>query len=70
MKTTGRPDIVGIMPDHTGRFLGIEVKRPGEKQRPDQIEFQSRAEKWRGVYIVATSAKEAIEKVMDAELVP
>jgi len=34
---TGIADILGIMPD--GRFLAIEVKRPGNKPTPNQVQF-------------------------------
>lgn len=33
----GTSDLIGIMPD--GRFLAIEVKRPGGKPSPEQINF-------------------------------
>ena len=32
----GTPDIIGWLPG--GRFLGIEIKRPGERPRPSQVE--------------------------------
>lgn len=32
----GWPDIIGWLPGD-GRFLGIEVKRPGEEPTPDQL---------------------------------
>jgi hypothetical protein len=33
----GSCDILGVLPD--GRFLGLEIKRKGERPRPDQVEF-------------------------------
>ena len=33
----GSSDIIGIMPD--GRFLAIEVKKPGKKPTPEQLNF-------------------------------
>lgn len=34
---TGSADIIGIMPD--GRFLAIEVKKPGKKPTKEQTNF-------------------------------
>jgi hypothetical protein len=34
----GIPDIILL---HNSKFIGFEVKRPGEKLRPEQITFQS-----------------------------
>jgi hypothetical protein len=31
----GSPDLIGVLPN--GRFLAVEVKRPGQKPRPNQI---------------------------------
>lgn len=50
---TGSPDIVGILPD--GRFLGIEVKKPGKKPTEAQNEFLGRIRNTNGVAFVATS---------------
>jgi hypothetical protein len=57
---TGSPDIIGIMPDGSGRFFGIEVKGSRGRQNPNQIEFERQVKKWNGVYIVAHSLEEAI----------
>jgi len=37
----GLPDLMGILSD--GTFLGIEVKKPGGKVSPEQIEFINQA---------------------------
>jgi hypothetical protein len=55
----GFPDIVGIVPD-TGQFLAIEVKRPGGRQSPEQLEFQATVERSNGLYIVAESLDDVI----------
>lgn len=36
----GVPDIIVIAGVRGGQFIGIECKRPGAKQREDQINFQ------------------------------
>lgn len=54
----GLPDIFGCI---NGRYLGIEVKNPGEKaKRIQELELQS-IEKAGGVTGVATSIPEAID---------
>jgi len=55
----GVADILGIMPDGSGRMLAIEVKGPKGKQSMEQVLFQKRIEKGGGVYILA----ECIEDV-------
>ena len=54
----GHPDIAGILAD--GRWLGLEGKRPGERQSEGQRNFQRMIEGFGGVYLVARSAEEAI----------
>lgn len=49
----GVADILGIMPDGSGRMLAIEVKGPKGKQSMEQVLFQKRLEKGGGVYILA-----------------
>jgi hypothetical protein len=51
----GVSDILGVMPDGTGRMLAVEVKTPKGRQSPDQILFQKRLERLGGVYILARS---------------
>jgi hypothetical protein len=52
----GMADIGGIV---DGRSVWLEVKRPGEKQQPDQVEWQRWVEAAGGVYAVVTSPSEA-----------
>ena len=47
---SGAPDIVGIMPD--GRFLGIEVKKPGEPLSEGQEKFLNDATA-RGAFVIS-----------------
>ena len=55
----GSPDIIGIMPDGSGRFFGIEVKGAKGKQNDNQLAFEQKVKQWNGVYIVARSLDEA-----------
>ena len=48
----GVPDILGILPG--GRFLGIEVKRPGGKLSPEQEQFKIDAIGTGAFYVKAT----------------
>jgi hypothetical protein len=57
----GVPDIIGILP--SGVILGIEVKRPGGKVRPDQVEFIERINRSNGVAFVASSVEEVVMKL-------
>jgi hypothetical protein len=43
----GSSDILGLLPD--GRFLGLEIKRKGERPRPDQVEFMRQINMSNGV---------------------
>ena len=54
----GVPDIIGIMPDGSGRFLGIEVKAPGGSQSGPQVLFERRTKRAGGVYILAKSVED------------
>ena len=56
----GSPDIMGWMMG--GRALAIEVKRPGEKLRPEQKQWRLIFESMGGLYIFA----ESVEAVRDA----
>lgn len=49
----GVADILGIMPDGSGRFLAIEVKTPRGQQSAQQLLFQKRVERAGGVYVLA-----------------
>jgi len=50
----GCPDIIGMLKD--GRFLAVEVKRPGGNPTGDQVEFLGVVARWHGVAFVAWSA--------------
>jgi hypothetical protein len=56
----GIPDVIVILPPN-GRFLGLEVKRQGRYQNPDQRTFQANLEAAGGIYKVVRSLKEAKE---------
>ncbi len=53
----GSSDLIGIC---NGRFVAIEVKLPGQKPRPDQVQFLEHVKKMGGIAGVATSPEEAI----------
>jgi hypothetical protein len=55
----GAPDIVCVI---KGCYIGIEVKRPGGKQTPDQAAFQDQLILAGGNYVLA----ESLEDVKDA----
>lgn len=57
----GISDIVGVLPG--GRFLAIEVKRPGEEPTPSQRAFLSRVTDAGGMAFAATSVREVQERV-------
>lgn len=59
----GEPDISGCL---DGLWIGIEVKKPSEKQSPGQIKFQKAIEQRGGIYIIATSPDDAIEQIEKA----
>ena len=52
----GTPDIIGYLPD--GRFLGIEVKRPGKNPTPVQQEWHDRARESKCCVFVARSIED------------
>lgn len=51
----GVPDLMFII---GGRFLGIEMKRPGDYQRTNQKEVQSEIEAAGGAYVVCRSVED------------
>lgn len=61
---TGTPDLLvsfKSVNQSVPGFLWIEVKKPGEVQEPEQIEFQRRATvDWGHDYIVATSIDDVL----------
>lgn len=55
----GMSDFLAIQP-HTGRFVGVELKLPGEELRESQIAFRDEVVAAGGIYGVATTAEEAL----------
>ena len=55
----GVPDIICC--SNQGKFIGIEVKRPGEKPKPIQYAFLEAINKLNGVAFYATSVEEVKE---------
>lgn len=60
----GVADILGVMPDGTGRILAVEVKTTKGVQSADQILFERRLRRAGGVYILARSIED-VECVFD-----
>ncbi len=54
--TRGVSDILGVLKG--GRFLAIEVKRPGGRATPDQLQFLTRISQEGGLAFVATSVED------------
>lgn len=62
----GVADILGILTDDKtghGIFLAIEVKRPGQKLRPDQEKFLQRINDAGGIGFVAYSVQDVIDRL-------
>lgn len=64
----GSSDLIGIVRtvEGVGRFLGLEVKVPGEEATDDQKEFLRFVRELGGVAEVVTSPAEALAVVMRA----
>jgi hypothetical protein len=54
----GISDVIGCLPD--GRFLAIEVKKPGGRPKPEQKEFIASVNRNNGVGIIAYSLDEGM----------
>jgi hypothetical protein len=54
----GVPDILLI---YKGRFIGLEVKRPGGSQSDNQKEFERRTKEAGGEYYIVTSLDDVIK---------
>ena len=64
----GIADIIGV---YHGRFLAIEVKKPGGRVSPDQKKFIDTINAEGGIAFVAYSVEEVIEKLnLAAKLSP
>jgi hypothetical protein len=57
----GHPDVTGIIKG--GRWFGLEVKKPGEKQTEQQVRFEAMVVRFGGLYAVVRSVAEAIATV-------
>lgn len=55
----GSPDLIGILPG--GRFLGVEVKMPGEAPSPVQVKFQAQMRAMGAAVFTVHSLSELIE---------
>jgi hypothetical protein len=60
----GISDIIGLLPG--GRFLAVEVKRPGNKPSADQECFLAQIQASGGLGIVVTSPTELDKAIEDA----
>lgn len=58
---TGVPDII-LIRRPSGKFVGLEVKRPKGKQSPNQVDFQKGCQEQGGEYYVVTSLED-LEKI-------
>ena len=58
----GVPDLIGILP--CGTFIGIEVKTPKGKLTRCQEQFRDDCMKNNGLYIVARSVNDVLEKLV------
>ena len=62
---TGTPDRCVLLSGGTVVFL--EVKRPGEKQRAEQVKWADDAAKWGHVVHVVDNTQDAIRLVLEAQ---
>jgi hypothetical protein len=61
----GWPDRLGVIlrGRNAGKFIGIEVKKPGEKQSAAQIEFMATVEMATAFYFLVESVDQAREMI-------
>lgn len=59
----GITDLVGVLPN--GKFIGIEIKRPGGKPKPHQEEFMRMIIRNNGVAFWVDSVDQLIEKISE-----
>lgn len=57
----GIADIIGCTP--SGRFLAIEVKKPGGKPSPEQLDFLARVKAYGGISILAYSLDDVMAEI-------
>jgi len=58
---TGWPDLTCLLPD--GRFLGVECKSAKGRQSKAQVEMEYRIRRNRGMYILARSLQDVIDRL-------
>jgi len=63
--TTGWPDRLGVIlrGKNAGKFVGIEVKKPKEKQSKEQVEFEDMLNAAGGFYLLVESVEQAIQRL-------
>lgn len=57
----GTPDVIGVLPEGSGRMFGIECKSPTGKQNANQKAWEARANRSGVRYGVARSVSDALE---------
>jgi hypothetical protein len=57
---SGSPDIICVI---AGRYVGLEVKRPGGKLRDSQIAFRDALARAGGFYFTVTSLDDAVDAI-------
>lgn len=62
----GVPDIICC--SNQGKFIGIEVKRPGEKPKPIQYAFLEAINKLNGVAFYATSVDDVKQNLIERNI--
>lgn len=63
----GLSDVLGILPD--GRFLAVEVKRPGGPgPTPEQLSFLDRVRQLGGVGLVVRSVEDLVQALGQVEV--
>ena len=58
----GSADFIGMHPK-TGKFIAIEVKRPGETLNKKQVEFRGKVLNGNGIHIIATCLEDVISRL-------
>jgi len=64
MSFKGIADILGVLPPD-GKFLAIEVKRPGRKPTERQRQFLEQVEAAGGIALVAYSVEDVAKKLKE-----
>lgn len=65
MPKYSRRGVADIIVLHQGKFIGLEIKRPGEKLKPDQEKFAEDVERNGGIYWIISSV-EILEKCLNS----